>query len=396
MAKVTNHTVFARVTSHGSGGRADIFVGHPALETGFSDPFLTNLRFRDFPVGTFVVAKVRLSGRRRQTKLVRIDDDAKSAAQFRMVYKAELDNEARLYDRAHGGMSAESVKTFGEPSESTITSTPVSVDEWENRIYIDPMDDKLFNTMKHLTNKRHVAVLMIGPSGYGKTSVPEQKAKDWDMDFLRWDCATVRDPEEFFGFRGAIDGSTMDDEGDTIFKPSRFTEKVENGNVVVVLDELNRIDPYISNILFPLLDHAGQTSVAGHDIVVGDNVLFVATINQGFQFTGTFQMDTALTNRFTAKVLVRALPQHIEEKVLVARGNINTTDAKKIVALMTKLRSLNEKGELSLDASTRVSIQVAELVGCGLTIKEALLYVVVNGVSEDEGKMVVDQIGMLS
>ena len=186
----------------------------------------------------------------------------------------------------------------------------------------------------------------------------------------------------------------MSEEGETFFSESNFTKIVEGGNAVIVLDELNRIDPYISNILFPLLDHAGKTSVAGHDIKVGPNIIFFATVNLGFQFTGTFTLDAALTNRFSAKILVNALPKEIEVEVLIARAGVNRLHANKIVKLMEGLRRLNDKDELSIDASTRVSIQIAELMGCGLDIKTALVYVVINGISEEEAKLVIDQLGM--
>ena len=91
--------------------------------------------------------------------------------------------------------------------------------------------------MRKISSYRHVAIMMIGASGYGKTTVPQAKAEQWGMEFLRWDCATVRDPEEFFGFRGAVDGSTMTDEGEVFFSESEFTRIVERGNAVVVLDD---------------------------------------------------------------------------------------------------------------------------------------------------------------
>ena len=80
-------------------------------------------------------------------------------------------------------------------------------------------------------------------------------------------------------------------------------------------------------------------------------------------------------------------------KILIARGNINSVQAKQVVKLMQGLRKLNDDGQLAIDASTRVSIQIAELIGCGLDLKTALLYVVVNGASKEESKLIVDQLG---
>ena len=400
MTTRTHHTVLVKVSSHKSGGRAKKVWGHRAVVDDYTDPTLTSSYFLRHSIGTMLTVRVMISGKRRLIKSVRHEPDAATKATFREVYREALKNEADKYDKLHGIPSdPTTIEEVDDWLAADPTPTPKTEREsvydskWLDEIYIREDDAKVLETIRTISNKRHVAVMMIGPSGYGKTSIPEQKAKDWGMDFLRWDCATVRDPEEFFGFRGAVDASTMNADGETIFVDSNFTKAVEKGNVVIVLDELNRIDPYISNILFPLLDHAGRASVAGHDIEVGENVIFVATVNLGFQFTGTFTLDTALNNRFTAKILVGSLPSEIEKQVLVARGGCSHVQALVIVKLMTGLRKLNEKGQLSIDASTRVSIQLAEMIGAGLEYKAAVQYVIVNGISKEEAKLVLDQVG---
>lgn len=395
MTKRTQHTVLARVTSHGSGGRGEIIVGHPALIRRFSDPYLTSKYFEAHEIGKCVVVKIMLSGKRRLTKNVRFDSEISNGYDFKRIYSGILEKENEDYERIVG-LLVEDSKLYEESKSSPPTKEieKLEIDNtWRDKIYITDNDRNVLNTIRKLSYKRHVAVMMIGPSGYGKSSVPMQMSKDWGMKYLRWDCATVRDPEEFFGFRGAQNGSTMNEDGKTIFSESLFTEVVTAGNCVIVLDELNRIDPYISNILFPLLDHAGKTNVAGHEIVVGPNVIFCATVNIGFQFTGTFTLDTALTNRFIAKIVVGPLPKSIEIQILAARGNILLSEAEQLVKIMQGLRKLNKEGLLSIDASTRVSIQIAELLGCGLSIKMALLYVVINGVSIEEAKLIADQLG---
>ena len=432
--KRTNHTVLIRVASHKSHGRGKIVKGHPAITERY--PSISSPYFKRYAVGQFVVVKIKLSGKRRLIQWVRADEEVSGLPTFLESYTDDLSSEEDSYNKVHGldprfpseesppmpvtpmgyptdrepGEEAESLFTkemerreeelmeVAREEESKSFEPEILVDpaiDWTEQIYIREEDQRVLATLEKLSNKKHVAVMMIGPSGYGKTSIPQQKAQDWNMEFLRWDCATVRDPEEFFGFRGAVDGSTMTEEGETFFAESEFTKVVEAGNCIIVLDELNRIDPYISNILFPLLDHAGRTSVAGHEVVVGPNVMFFATVNLGFQFTGTFTLDTALTNRFAAKILVNALPSNIEEEILVARGGVNTPMAHKIVKLMQGLRGLNNKDQLSVDASTRVSIQISELVGAGLDLKSALVYVVINGISDEEAKLVIDQLGFV-
>lgn len=391
----TSHTVLVQVIGHGSGGRGRVVVGHSNV---FDGP-LTSKYFQRYEEGSLVTVNIMASGTRRLIQNVIQEADVTSVKDFMDVYKGQLEGQMKKYNRVYGLKGADETtmvkfadRTIDEPT-TKVKKTITSIGEWETKIYVSPENETIFKAVKTIAQKRHVAVMMIGPSGYGKTSIPEQKATDWGMEFLRWDCATVRDPEEFFGFRGAKDGSTIDDEGKTIFTDSLFTETLKAGNCLIVLDELNRIDPYISNILFPLLDHAGKTSVAGHSIEVGENVIFVATINLGYQFTGTFTLDSALNNRFLAKILVGPLPKDIETNILVARGLVTEATAASIVNVMTGLRKLNDQGKLSVDSSTRVSIQIAELCGTGLSIKNAMLYTIINGISKDEAKLVVDQLG---
>lgn len=392
----TKHTVLVKVTSHNSGGRASIEYGHVGVTdpTMFSDVSLRNPIFKSFPVGTHLVVTITLSGKRRLVGSISEDEKAYDVASFLGAYKSKLEFEERDYNRNHGikvkkvVLESAQPEEQGEPKSNPITELPKI--KTNSDVYIDPEDDELFESIRKIAQYRHVSVMMIGGSGYGKSTVPEEKARQWGMDFLRWDCSTVRDPEEFFGFRGAVDGSTMTDEGEVFFSQSLFTQKVEKGNCLIVLDELNRIDPYISNILFPLLDHAGKTVVAGQEIKVGENVIFAATINQGYQFTGTFQLDSALSNRFTAKILVGALPLDVERNLLETRIGIEPNQSLFLVKFMGKLRKLNEQGKLNLDASTRVSLQIAELLKVGMDLEQAVKYTVVAGSEPEERKEILD------
>lgn len=396
MARSTNHTVLVKVTSQGSGGRAEILCGHSALidPTVFTDVHLTSRYFKRYEVGTLLVAGIQLSGGRRYTVYASPKSNITSVAEFQYAYDKELRDEHSYYVRIHGGPQEYEAPIAAE--EAKMPDWPTDFDEpteWKTKVYIKDADRKLMTAVHKLAAVEHQAVMMIGPSGYGKTTIPFAMAEEWGMDVIRWDCAQVRDTEEFFGYRGAKDGSTLDENGDPIFIKTAFTKAVEKGNVVVILDELNRIDPYISNALFPLLDHAGETEVAGYDIKLGPNVIFFATINMGYQFTGTFELDAALTNRFIAKIVVDALPEDVEAKIIQARGGVSAEEARRIVKLMTGLRGLNNDGALSLDASTRVSLALAKLVGAGLDLRTAVVYSIINGISDEEAKLVIDRVG---
>lgn len=388
MSTVKFVKALVKVTSNHSGGRAaiirtdDPIISNPSK---WSKPdHLTSAKFKTPTVGSYMIVEIRVSDSTRSVKKV-VKQFEYSLRMWEAV--REWEEMIKNIEIPWGG------KVEDHLEKEVPVEQPIAITKSD--IHIGDEDLKLFRSIKNLSGNMHPAVLMIGPSGYGKTSIPERLAEDWDMRFVRWDCSTIRDPEEFFGYRAAIDGSTADAEGEQFFFETEFTEAIQTGNTIVVLDELNRIDPYISNALFPLIDHAGETTVLGHNIKVGENVIFFATINVGHQFTGTFTLDSALSNRFMAKVLVGALPNGVESNLLVKRTGINKSMANKIVKIVSKLRDLNKKEELDVDASTRVSLQIANLVIGGLDIRSALTYTIINGSSREESKTIADAVGIV-
>jgi midasin (ATPase involved in ribosome maturation) len=249
------------------------------------------------------------------------------------------------------------------------SATPVTSD-----FYISP-EAKMVMTTAHqmsLANPgRAVKIMMVGPTGSGKTTLPKLLAQVTGRNFLRMNCATIRDPEEWFGFREAKGGST-------VFIPSAFSEAIAKGNLVLVLDEFNRLEPWLHNTLYPLLDDDGFTVVHDQRFEIGSNVLVVATINQGYKYTGTFELDEALTNRFHFTLELGHIPHKEEVSVLVSRTGIEEDIAVSIVKTANTLRAEN------VSCSTSRSIEVARMVVSGLAVREAFEFAVIRRIPLDE------------
>jgi nitric oxide reductase NorQ protein len=261
--------------------------------------------------------------------------------------------------------------------EPDIEEVPAPVNKAEvlRGHYISPEARLAFTTIYKMSQakpERAVNLLMEGPSGYGKTTLPRLFAAMVGKNFLRYNCATVRDPEEWFGHREARAGST-------IFIRSRFAHAIEKGNLVLVLDEFNRLEPWLHNTLYPLLDDDGKTVVHEEEFKIGPGVIVVATINSGYRYTGTFELDQALSNRFPIVLEVGAMPSVEEEHVLVERVGVSSKEALQIVKMANILRQSN------IICSTRTSLWTAEFVRAGMTIREALEYTVVRRIPVDSG-----------
>lgn len=230
-------------------------------------------------------------------------------------------------------------------------------------------------------------VLLVGPSGNGKTSLAKAFASSNGYSFTKVNCSVIRDPEEWFGYREAVDGSTR-------FVETEFTSKVKEGNSVILLDEINRLEPYLHNSLMPLLDETRETTVHGERIVVGPNTIFFCTMNMGAGFVGTFMLDTAVKNRMDATISMSKLSPEREIALLIERTEIDPKDASIIVTMLEKIRAAASRNEIEIDISPRSSLKIARMVKTShVDIKEALTLVIFNNAeSVEQAKMLVDSL----
>lgn len=278
---------------------------------------------------------------------------------------------------ATGAATVESVSSKTEPEpDRTITA---NLDEWiPNDYYISPNARLVFkmavNCLKR--NSRHsVKILMTGDPGYGKTTIAERVAEFLGFQCYRMNCAAIRDTEEWYFDREV---KTVNGELNTVFTDSDFVEILRRGNCVMILDEFNRLESNLHNSLFPLLDDSGSTRLHHREYTVGENVIFVATVNLGRENSGTFLLDDALTNRFDMILEVRPLPFDHECAILTARYGTNEPDSESIVRLATILR------ENDFKCSTRDTLKIAKLVSVGMEIRDAFEFVIVLRIPEDE------------
>lgn len=238
-------------------------------------------------------------------------------------------------------------------------------------------DMRVFKALINLAaDGQPVNAIAVGPSGYGKTALPMAIAKERGMECLRVNCSAVRDPVEWFGYREAVDGST-------IFVKTEMAEMIERGNAIIVLDEFNRVEPWVANSMLQIMDLNGETLIHGERIRRGKNVIFFATINLGSKFSGTFALDAALMNRIDTIFVVGALPPELEKQLLVDRAGISMSAAKQIVEVIGRLREIVEHNDEDVDVSTRSSLKIARLVAAGLSGEEAFQYAITNAIDPE-------------
>lgn len=248
---------------------------------------------------------------------------------------------------------------------------PVKIEKGNGR-YIQPDVLQAFTFARGIASKKGICNLMLlGSSGLGKTSVTGWIAEMFDMNFHKVDCAMVRDSIEWYGSRELVgnNGAT-----ETKFVMNDFARLLQQGNAIFLLDEINRLESWITNGLFQLLEF-GEVVVDGHKITLGKDIIFVATANVGYQYVATFAMDRALRNRFAITLVLKPMPEMEEISVLVERTGIPAAQAEKVVKIASRLRA---KEDFDADVSHRTTLQVAELIAVGADIKQAYMLTVGN------------------
>lgn len=192
---------------------------------------------------------------------------------------------------------------------------------------------------------------LIGPTGCGKTSIGQWLAQETRRPSLIMDCAVVREPRDWFGYRTIVNGQIQ-------WVDSAFVRTIEAGNAIVILDELNRAPSAVLNGLFGLLDHRRESHVEerGRPVRVGPNTIFMATTNVGAKYVGASPIDSAIRNRFSRVIEVSYLNDTPETNLLVRRTGISTEHASSLVAVANTTRSKTSAIEA---ISTRELLAVA-------------------------------------
>lgn len=240
---------------------------------------------------------------------------------------------------------------------SSVKPNGVFVPKVNDSYYIKPSIQGLFARMKKSAKSETQKILLTGPHGAGKTEMAMHYAAVNKKPMLIMDCANLKEPRDWFGYKNISDGKI-------VWNESQFDRCVSEGGHVIVLDEINRVHPTVLNTLLPLLDGRGFTFLEekGDCIRVGKDTIFFATMNEGSGYSGTTTTDLALRDRFSHIVEVSYLDKPEETELLVNRAGVTKADAAKLVDIVSQIRrkSVGVGATFSSGFSTRQLIAVAK------------------------------------
>jgi ATP-dependent Clp protease ATP-binding subunit ClpA len=197
--------------------------------------------------------------------------------------------------------------------------------------------------------------LFAGPTGVGKTEVSKQLAKILGVELLRFDMSEYMEKHSVSRLVGAPPGYVGYDEGGLL------TESVaKNPYAVLLLDEMEKAHPDISNVLLQVMDNGKLTDTNGKTVDFR-NVILIMTSNAGARELAKGGIGIILTstktkslqaiknlfapefiNRLDAIVPFEALPKEILLRVI----------EKGIKELNEQLKEKNIEVNLTKDAES--------------------------------------------
>ena len=143
---------------------------------------------------------------------------------------------------------------------------------------IDSLVDKILVAQAGLQsdNKPIGSFVFMGPTGVGKTELSKQLAEQLGVKLVRFDMSEYQEKHSVSKLIGSPPGYVGHDEGS-----GQLIDRVqENPNCVLLLDEIEKAHPDVSQILLQVMDNGKITGSNGKEADLR-NVVLVMTTNLG-------------------------------------------------------------------------------------------------------------------
>jgi ATP-dependent Clp protease ATP-binding subunit ClpA len=224
-----------------------------------------------------------MSDKKLPDKAIDIIDCA--AARYKLKDDPETDGVQQIVDIEQ--VTYELSKMINMPLESVAQKESKNLADLEkgmkSAVYgqdsaVDTLLDKIFVAQAGMKapNKPVGSFLFVGPTGCGKTETARQLADKMSMPLIRFDMSEYQEKHSVAKLIGAPPGYVgFDDNAGQL-----ITKLQEQPNSILLLDEIEKAHPDVSNILLQFMDNGFVTGSNGKQ-ADGRNCILVLTSNLG-------------------------------------------------------------------------------------------------------------------
>jgi len=243
-----------------------------------------NVKITDAAIDQAVKLSVKyMSDKKLPDKAIDIIDCA--AARYKLKDDPTTDGVVQIVDIEQ--ILYEVSKMLNMPLESVAQKESKNLSDLEKNVKaavygqdtaIDKVLDKIFVAQAGMksVNKPVGCFLFLGPTGTGKTETAKQLADKMGLQLIRFDMSEYQEKHSVAKLIGAPPGYVgFDDNAGQL-----ITKLQEHPNSILLLDEIEKAHPDVSNILLQFMDNGFVTGSNGKQ-ADGRNCILVLTSNLG-------------------------------------------------------------------------------------------------------------------
>ncbi|HZQ31549.1 MAG TPA: CbbQ/NirQ/NorQ/GpvN family protein [Mycobacterium sp.] len=210
--------------------------------------------------------------------------------------------------------------------------------------------------------RRHVPVMLTGPTGCGKTRLVEHMGLLLERPVVTISCHDDLTSSDLVG-RFMVVG------GDVVWTDGPLTKAVKAG-AICYLDEVVEARHDSLAILHSLTDHrrALYLDRAGEVVKAPESFMLVCSYNPAYR-SSLKELKPSFRQRF-ATLPMTYLPPEREAEVIVAEAGVDLSIATRLVRCATAIRTADEVFHFE-PPSTRALVSAAQLIAAGASEMDA-------------------------